>query len=274
MNKKKLRKIYRRFFVLKKINLIKTVYFNFKMLPFSQARHLPILLFGKINFLNLTGKITIEAPVRLGMIKIGYRWFDLWPSCFAPTQIQIQGLLTFESYCVISGGCMINVTGKNASIYLGNGVLIGSGTVVKSLDKIHVGRYTRITGGDTIVFNSNMHYVVDLETGTVKNDKGPIYIGERCWINGRCVINKGAVIPNGCVVARNSFAAKDYSEFGENLFLVGSPAKPTSKHCTRIFDAQEQGRLYKFFMETGANECQIDLSILEKEPELDSFFTN
>lgn len=88
---KLLRKVYHFLILLRRVNLIKTIYFNFKMLPFNQAIKIPILLYGKIVFHNLSGKLTIQNDVSSKMIRIGYRWIDLWPSSFLPTQIQIIG---------------------------------------------------------------------------------------------------------------------------------------------------------------------------------------
>ena len=83
------------------------------MLPFNQAIKIPILLYGKIVFHNLSGKLTIQNDVSSKMIRIGYRWIDLWPSSFLPTQIQIIGEIKFCGKAIISGGANINVQHKD-----------------------------------------------------------------------------------------------------------------------------------------------------------------
>ena len=52
--------------------MLKTIWFNFKMLPFKQAVRLPVFIFGKTEFRDLSGKIIIDCPrVWPGMIRIG-----------------------------------------------------------------------------------------------------------------------------------------------------------------------------------------------------------
>ena len=56
------------------INWIKTIYINFKMLSFYQAKKLPIVIFGKCAFKNLDGKIFLEGKAYFGRIVIGQRY--------------------------------------------------------------------------------------------------------------------------------------------------------------------------------------------------------
>ncbi len=58
---------------------------------------------------------------------------------------------------------------------------------------------------------------------------------------------KGGVVPDYTITAKNTFIGKDYSEFGTNLFLVGSPAKPTRSKVQRILSVSEQSRLNHLF---------------------------
>ena len=95
-----LRKTYHLFVLLLKLNIIKTFYFNFKMLPFRQAIKLPFFLYGKICFWQLSGCVELPEKVSVGMIKIGYKWLDLWPLSFLPTQVQNCGRLIFKGKCI------------------------------------------------------------------------------------------------------------------------------------------------------------------------------
>lgn len=249
---------------LYRINIIKTLYFNFKMLPLRKAIKLPIHLYGKIHLGYLFGILDLPDVVTFGMIRIGYKWIDLWPISFLPTQIQIMGKLQFEGKCVVSGGANINVQAKEGVLIIGDSVTIGGGSIVKCLDKIEIGKYTRITGGCTIM-DCNMHFVKNIDTGVVANYKAPIKIGESCWINYGTVVSKGAVIPDYCITTRNSLVSKDFSELGTNLFLVGAPAKPTSSHVQRIFSIEKQREFAEYFRTHDSNALQLELGL---EPEI------
>ena len=62
-------------------NMLKTIWFNFKMLPFRQAIHFPIFLYGKSEFRNLSGKIVCNFAPTWGKIKIGINFLYVSTSC-------------------------------------------------------------------------------------------------------------------------------------------------------------------------------------------------
>ena len=52
-------------------NLIKTIYFNFRVLPFHQAIRFPFLIYRHVYLKSLSGKIVFTVPVHSGMAKVG-----------------------------------------------------------------------------------------------------------------------------------------------------------------------------------------------------------
>jgi len=254
----KIRKLLHFCRLFAKTNVIKTIYLNFKILPYKQAVKMPIYFYGKIFTLDLSGKIIIEGDIHPGMIRFGYKWFDLWPTSFLPTQLQVKGTLIFKGRAVVSGGANVNVQSEDGVLIVGERTLIGGGTVVKCLKRIEIGEETGITGNCTIM-DCNMHFVKNITTGAVANYKAPIKIGKLCWINAGSIISKGAVIPDYSISARNSYLSKDYSEYGTNLFLVGSPAKPATSKVQRIFTAEKQEEYREYFN-------THDTDILQLEP--------
>ena len=216
------------------------------MLPLGQAVKLPVCFFGKVKFHDLSGEVMIDSSIRLGMIKIGYKWRDLFPTSFLPNQLWISGILIFKGGCIIGGGVGVFVQKKKAILEIGNNTTIGAGTLVKSMDKLVIGDYTRITG-NCIIMNSNMHFVKNIDTGLIAKPYGPIVIGNHCWINSGTTITKGAIVPNYSIVARNSFLSKDYTEHGPNAFIAGSPAKIKNNSSQRIYNLKKEAELADFF---------------------------
>ena len=43
------------FYELLRVNVIKTIWFNFKMLPLKQAIYFPFFFYGKVSFRDLRG---------------------------------------------------------------------------------------------------------------------------------------------------------------------------------------------------------------------------
>ena len=219
---------------LMRLNIVKTLCFNFRMFSIGTALRLPVFLYGRVSLQSLDGRIVLPKNVTTGMIRIGYRWLDLIPSSFLPSQINVKGEIRFIGRCIISGGCALNVQSSSAVLQVGDEVSIGAGTFVKSLDSIVIGNRTSITSNCTIM-NSNMHFVKNIESGQIARPWGKIVIGSGCWINSGSVVTKGAVIPDYSVTSRNSFLNKDYSGYGTNCFLVGSPAVVKKTKVQRIF---------------------------------------
>ncbi len=258
-----LKRLYRSLKSLMRLNLIKTLYFNFRIFPLGIAIRLPVFLYGRVSLQSLNGRVTIPDKVDTGMIRIGYRWLDLFPSSFSPSQINVKGEIIFKGRCVISGGCVLNVQSPSAVLQIGDEVTIGAGTFIKSLDSIEIGNRTSITGNCTIM-NSNMHYVKNIDSGKIARPWGKIIIGNRCWINFGSVVTKGAVIPDYSISSRYAFISKDYSSFGTNCFLVGSPAIVKNIKVQRIFGLDLEKQFNKFFRENP------DEDILQREVGLEA----
>ena len=58
-----------------KLNLVKTIIFNFCTLPFKTAIKLPVFLYGNVRFYSLKGKIEFDnCNIQRGMIKMGMNY--------------------------------------------------------------------------------------------------------------------------------------------------------------------------------------------------------
>lgn len=82
------------FFHKNRLHVIKTVYVNFRLLPFVQAIRLPIVIYGKTKILSLRGRCIIHAPIKFGMIQFGARNKVISISC-DKTYIRIDGNVHF-----------------------------------------------------------------------------------------------------------------------------------------------------------------------------------
>ena len=96
-------------------------------------------------------------------------------------------------------------------------------------------------------------------------------IGKNCWINAGSIVSKGAVIPDYSISARNSFLSKDYKEYGTNLFLVGSPAKPSSSKVQRIFTVEKQREYKEYFDSHDTQTLQLETGIELEEGTREGF---
>ncbi len=245
----KIKKIIRIIRLIFKINWIKTLYINFKTQKFSDAIKLPIIVFGKLKIYSLSGKVTINCPIKFGTILIG-KDFDHFPNSLLPVKLLVNKELIFNGPTIISGGTTI--TSWTGIISIGKYTSIGSGNVIKSSVKITIGDYSRIVS-NCILMDTNVHFVVN-SNNSISNIFGEIFIDKYCWINAGTVINKGVKLPKYTITGRNSFINKDYSNENEGLLLIGNPAIIKGYGLKKIFNFKNETLLKEYFLNDLNNE--------------------
>lgn len=110
------------------------------------------------------------------------------------------------------------------------GMEIGDGTVISrraGVDRginpkgIHIGSYTRITGGVTLLAHD-----------ACRELKADIYIGNNCFIGTKAIILPGVKIGDEVIVAAGAVVTKDVPS---NSIVAGNPAKVirSSIRCAR-----------------------------------------
>jgi len=226
---------------LLKTNLLKTLWFNWKMLPWQQARHLPIWLYGKFTFRSTSGTVSIDGPVQPGMIKIGKRDYYVTtsiPQCIWTIRgsIRFRGQLNFGfgSYVMVSDGAELSFGSKGS--YFGTGVKIICFKRIEFGDAVHV-------PWECQFIDTSFHYIENQKTGEVPPLTRPIRIGTHVWIGNRTTVTKGAVIPDNTIVASNSLVNKDFSTVEPYCLLAGVPASVKARNLSRIEDARRQREL-------------------------------
>lgn len=219
---------------------IKTVYFNFKVLPFKQAVRLPFFIYSKTIFRNLSGKIIIDCKnVYPNMIKLGANWW--YPATSQPQVTwSIYGTLIFKGPISFPQGTYLHVA-KNGILQFGtNGTIIGTNTKIMCYENIELGDNVRITW-DCQIYDTSFHYVKTDET--VGKLTSPIKIGDNVWIGNNTTITKGVTIPNYSIVTSHSLVNKDLKKYGEHCMFAGCPAIFKKAGVTRIFDEAREREL-------------------------------
>lgn len=229
------------------INWIKTIYFNFKMLPFSIAKKLPVLFYGKVKFTSLKGKVVITAPIRFGMVRFGIN-LELIKRNFNKSELRIDGSFLINGSFSTGNDCVICLT-KEAFLELGEGSYLGSNTKIIVTKFVRIGKAFRF-GYDSQISDSNYHYTIDLELNEVSRFNKEIVIGDYCWIGNRTSIMKGTITPSNLIVASNSLLNKNYLlNIPQNSVIGGIPAKLLKKNLVRVYDSNLELEVSKYFNE-------------------------
>lgn len=228
------------------INWIKTVYFNFKMLPFSQAKNLPVLFYGNVKFTGLRGKLIIDKPlIEFGLVKIGYN-LEIIQGGLSKTELKVDGVFVIKgSFCV--GKDVAICIMHNGYLEIGEGSYLGRGTKVIVTKSVKIGKSFRF-GYESQISDSNYHYTINLENNTSKRLQKNIVIGNYCWVGNRSSIMAGTITPEHLIVASNSLLNKDYAKIIPSKSLVGGiPAKLIKTEIVRVYDEILEEKINSFF---------------------------
>ena len=123
------------------LNWAKTLYINFKLLPFGTAIKLPILIKGKCRLDLTKGKVEFNVPIRKGIVKIGHRYETF--SYKEPVQFILNGRLTVNGEVWIGTGVHLLVE-QGAHLAMGEMSSIGSLSSLTCSAEIVFSDYARI----------------------------------------------------------------------------------------------------------------------------------
>lgn len=241
-----LKKIYRVLRLAKRINWFKTLYFNLKMLPFKDAKKLPVVFYGKHQLSGLNGKVRIgNMPICFGIAEFGNNK-ELVKQRLGRCELRIDGILYINGKFQ-TGNDTVIIVAKGAELSIGDGSYFGAKTKVICTKKITLGKGFRF-GFESIISDSNYHFTINLETNKVERFQKEINISDYCWVGNRSSIMKGTNTPKYLIIASNSILNKDYSKtIAEYSLIGGIPAKLIKNNILRVFDSHDEREISLFF---------------------------
>jgi acetyltransferase-like isoleucine patch superfamily enzyme len=215
----------------KKLALFKTIYINFRCLPFRQAIRFPIKLYGKIRIKSLSGNICIKdnGSLKLGVDQTGYRTRGSSTiSLYKQSRLEINGnVLCYQGSSIMCG--------EDSVLTLNDKVTIGDGAEIVCRKKIILGYHVDLTW-DCQLTDFGSHTIENLKDGLTSMLFNSVEIGDYCWIGNRTTIMPGTKLPNRTIVGSNSLLNKDYILLGVKPYslIAGIPAKLIKEGIRRI----------------------------------------
>lgn len=181
---------------------IPSVIFNFKYLSFSQAIHMPILIYkGKLK--NMTGKIRICGPVKFGMIRLGINLVSIYPN--SGIFLENRGQMTFKGKTSIGNNSAISV-GETGELEFGDNFIATSGIKIACFHSVTFDENVLI-GWNTQIIDSDFH-TIKYEDGRKSKGYGAVNVGKNVWIANNCKVYKDVSIPDHCVVGADTILHK------------------------------------------------------------------
>lgn len=202
------------------ISLPKTIYVNFRCLPFQTARKLPIFVGHKTRLDKLLGNITFGCEPTTFMVRIGWGGTEGRELGKRNYLLLNKGAsIQFNGRCTMSSG--ISLILDLGTLEIGENFFCNKNCTISCNDHIVIGDNV-LFGWDVELLDSDNHKVTHSDRPEIQNH-GPITIGNHVWVASCSHLLKNSSVPDGSVVAYRSLVTKRFE--GERLLLGGSPAK-------------------------------------------------
>lgn len=232
-----------------RLSIWRTVYFNFRTLPFKQAIKLPVYIYSGHHLFILAGKVIIKGPIYRGMIKIGKNT-ESFSMC------DHSGFIQINEGCnlIFQGPAKLGVNTKLrlvcSDITFGRNLFIGTGVrIIANGSYIKIGECSRIAF-ESVIMNSSFHFTYNEVKGSYSQMSNPIIIGNYNWIGNRSSISGNTQTKDFTIVCAGSLINKDYTSIdGENPMLGGQPAKLITNGIKRVFSPDTHNKVSKWFEE-------------------------
>lgn len=207
-------------------SIIPSIFFNFRHLPFKQARFLPILLY-KPHIGDCSGGFIFNCPVRFGLVQLGKNCVSIYPN--SGISIENRGTIIFNGKLTIGNASAISV-GHNGVLEFGNKVSMT--TCLKLVCYHYVQIQDNVLIGWNCMITDTDFHKLKYTNGGYSKGYGKIVIGNDTWIANGCKLYKNTNIPPYCVVGsdtiiRQSIKCNPYS-------LIITESKP-SIHIEGIY---------------------------------------
>jgi len=206
------------------LGLPKSIYVNFRLLPFKQAVFLPIIVSTNTKLISLSGKATLKK-VKTGIVRIGFTGTDMIDFNSNPTMLQVCGTINFNGKVKIAKGSRIVVYGE---LSLGDNFITTGCSTIICAKNISIGNNTMLAW-ESIIMDTDQHKIFDKEKKHINQDD-KVTIGNDVWIGARSFVLKNSTIKDGCIVGANTTVSKSFD--AKESIIVGNPPRVIKNSVT------------------------------------------
>lgn len=199
----------------------RTIWFNLRYLPLSQAIKLPVWIAPNVRIKELhRGGMKLKYA-RFNSTHIGFHVADAVDSYGVHTIVCVRkgGVWNLDT-AHIGQGAVIHVN-EAGVLNTGKHFAISGTTSIVCSNSIIIGDDVQFSW-NSLVMDSDAHRIFD-KGGKLMNPVGTVEIGNRVWIAANTTIMKNSSIGNGSIVAANSMLKKKFHV--SDVILAGSPAR-------------------------------------------------
>jgi acetyltransferase-like isoleucine patch superfamily enzyme len=203
-----------------------------RLLPFSKAVKLPILVRYNTKIINLSGEVCLAGGGRFAQLRIGFGNVSIFDTTFERSILEISGKIVVEGKATFGHGSRISVL-KNGLLTVGDKFLNTAMMTIVCKEQITLGKNV-LTSWNTLIMDTDFHQSINLQSGELSVESKPVIIGDNVWIGTRAVILKGSEICEGCIIGASSLVSRRFKN--PNSLIIGNPAIVKKENVTRYID--------------------------------------
>lgn len=252
-----------RLFATNWLNPFATIYLNLRSFPFKQAIRMPVWVYGRPRFYELSGRMIVDGKVSSGMVRFNQVKPGAPSNMSVKSEILNKGLIIFHGVGLIGTGNKI-VVGPKGTLDIGKNFKITDMCNIGCFRSVFIGEQSWIVHRCQI-FDSNYHYVANFAKGNVPDCSKPIRIGRGCWICNSSTITGNAVLPDYTIVASNSLVNKDMSDIPVSSMIGGTPTKLIATGFRKIENSKIENDIIKFYNDTPDGMFRIPVEATMEE---------
>jgi acetyltransferase-like isoleucine patch superfamily enzyme len=177
-------------------SLPKTMYFNFRVLPWRHAVKLPVLVSHRVYLSDLSGSIKLTGPIAPAMIKIGFGHVGIFDKKQSRSIWDVSGCVTFKGVARLGHGTKVSVSGD---VIFGNNMVITAESQIVCRKQIIFGDNVLVSW-DNLFMDTDFHEILD-DNGNLLNADRSIIIGDHVWFGARCLVLKGVCVGQNNIIA-------------------------------------------------------------------------
>ena len=205
----------------KNVNIFKTIWFNFRALPFRSAIKLPFVVGRRVKILDI-GEIRVKCEIEPAMFTLGVR-YNAWETFKeSQTVFKNEGTIELNGYTNFYAGNKIFVA-RGANLSFGSYNNIGYKTKIICYKRIEFGNNTG-SSWECEFFDTNFHNMKDIVSNRILKKTAKVVIGDGTFIGNNSSIHKGVRIPPDSIICSFSRVSGSYAHKGNNLLIQGNPA--------------------------------------------------
>lgn len=204
------------------LTLPRSLYYNMRLLPFSQAIRIPIFFSNHVTIKLKKGsqvKLT-STRVHAGMIKIGYSQCDFYLARHHKSIMDLgKGCLIFEGRSNIGAGAKLSID-KGGSLIFGDQFWSTGPILIIARRLIRFG-YNCVLSWNITIMDHDAHDIFDNYGSKINEDKA-VALGNHVWLGCNSTVLKGTQLSADTIVAANSIVTSK-KFFVSHVILAGNP---------------------------------------------------